>query len=92
MELPRYFLFTLALYTLTFLLSIVYFLIPSVQAGLFGFIEFYLIAALMFLPMVFIGVYWIGVAEKYSTAIRIATTALTVAFSSVMLFVVLPLV
>ncbi len=92
MELPRYFLFTLALYALTFLTSLVYFLIPSIQAGLFGFVEFYLITALMFLPLVFIDVYLSGAAKRYGTIIRITTTALAAAFSSVMLFVVLPLV
>ena len=92
METPRYFLFTLALYALSFILSFVYFLIPSIQSGLFVYAEFYMITALMFLPMAFIAIYWLNAAKGHETLIRLVTTLLTVSLSFVLLFIILPLV
>ncbi|MBI2076393.1 MAG: hypothetical protein HYT72_04050 [Candidatus Aenigmarchaeota archaeon] len=92
METPRYFLFTLALYALSFILSFVYFLIPSIQAGLFAYAEFYLITALMFLPMAFIAVYRLNLAKGHETLLRLLTTILTASLSFVLLFIILPLV
>ena len=92
METPRYFLFTLALYALSFAVSFAYFFIPSIQAGLFAYAEFYLMTALMFLPMAFIGIYWLNLAKGHETLVRLLTTILTVSLSFVLLFIILPLV
>lgn len=92
MEMPRYFLVTLALYALSLITGFAYFLVPSLQAGLFEYAEFYMITALMFLPLVFIAVYWLNLAKGHETLVRLITTILTASLSSVLLFIILPLV
>lgn len=74
---PNYFLSVIVLYALMLLLSIGYFILPSLSFG-FDFTDFYLFLLLIFLPLVLLAVYEKGLLRRKESIARFVITALVV--------------
>lgn len=84
---PHYFLAVIVLYGVVFLAGLGLFILPSLGFGL-AYGDFYLITALIFLPLILLGVY--TRLEEFLSQVRLAVTVLTIIdFMLVLYFTIL---
>lgn len=83
---PNYFLAVMILYGIVFLAGLGYFILPSLSFGL-AYVDFYLLVALIFLPLVLLAAY--AKTGRFLSHLRFVITALTLVDFAIVLYMMI---